>query len=358
MGRADGGHGDAVVAQPELGEELDDAVDQQLVGAAIDGERVDVRRGLGVEVAVQVRAAERVDGLLGVPDEDRRAVRPEERPLHDGPLVRIRVLELVDEDGPEAALQGVPDRLARRRGLQDAQEAGDDVVVGADALRALAVGIQLAHLPGELVVRPRRREQVERRERGLHPDAQRGARRDGRLPVHAVQLEVGVGGALMGQVDRVRPDDLSRVPVAEDAELVEHRLAERVGREDGHLVEPGDGLGQPCAVQVRVGPGEVGGHPVLGVWQRLAGQRGVKGSHGPGQAFEDPGAQLSGGVPAEGDEQEVADVESVLREVAGGQRCDGVGLAGPGARLQEGGGARQGAGQVEGGHAPLLTNGA
>ena len=51
----------------------------------------------GVEVAVDVGTAERVDGLLGIADQNQRPMAVE-RPLQNRPLGRIGVLELVDQD--------------------------------------------------------------------------------------------------------------------------------------------------------------------------------------------------------------------------------------------------------------------
>ena len=60
------------------------------------------------------------------------------------------------------------------------------------------------------------------------------------------------------------------------------------------------------------------------------------------QAFPHPGTQLGGCDPAEADHGEPVGDNDALGEVAGGERCDRVGLAGARAGLQHGGAAEAG----------------
>ena len=66
------------------------------------------RRQVGVDVA----AAEGVDRLLGVADQDHRGV-PGERPLQDLPLHRVGVLEFVDQHDRPARPHPVAGRRIR-----------------------------------------------------------------------------------------------------------------------------------------------------------------------------------------------------------------------------------------------------
>ena len=59
----------------------------------------------GREVGVDVGAAEGVDRLLGVADQDERRLAVAEGALDDLPLDRVGVLELVDQDDPVALPQ-------------------------------------------------------------------------------------------------------------------------------------------------------------------------------------------------------------------------------------------------------------
>ncbi len=89
---------DALVAERRAAEQRVVGVDQPLVAAPVDLERRSCAGcGRGGEVGVDVGAAEGVDRLLGVADEDQRDAAAAERAAHDVPLHGVGVLELVDE---------------------------------------------------------------------------------------------------------------------------------------------------------------------------------------------------------------------------------------------------------------------
>ena len=81
--------------------------------------RAVIGRLAGREVGVHVRAAEGVDGLLRIADQDERRVAVEREP-QDVPLHRVGVLELVDEHDPVAAAQP---RRGGRAGLRIGERA-------------------------------------------------------------------------------------------------------------------------------------------------------------------------------------------------------------------------------------------
>ena len=106
---------DAGVAEPRAAEERVVGVEQALVAAPVRLQRRARAGGLGGgEVRVDVRAAEGIDGLLGVADEHERPLAVAEGAVDDRPLDGVGVLELVDEDDLEAAAQGRHDLVAAR----------------------------------------------------------------------------------------------------------------------------------------------------------------------------------------------------------------------------------------------------
>ena len=103
---------------PELGaaEQRVVGVDEALVAAPVDLERRALVGPVGrFEVGVDVGAAEGVDRLLRVADEDERRVAVPEGAAHDVPLDGVGVLELVDEDDA-VALSAAARPRPRRRG--------------------------------------------------------------------------------------------------------------------------------------------------------------------------------------------------------------------------------------------------
>jgi hypothetical protein len=83
---------DALVAEPGAAEQGVVGVDEALVAAPVDLERrALVRPGWRLEVGVDVGAAEGVDGLLRIADEDERRVAVAEGAVHDVPLDGVGV---------------------------------------------------------------------------------------------------------------------------------------------------------------------------------------------------------------------------------------------------------------------------
>ena len=120
---------------------------ERAVRAPVDGQRAPHPGRLGgFEVGVHVGAAEGVDGLFGVGDQDERRLLTGKGQAQDGPLVGIGVLELIDEHDPEA-----PAQLRRGGGaaigLQGLLEADDQVVEGHHPQPTLAL---LELIPGSL----------------------------------------------------------------------------------------------------------------------------------------------------------------------------------------------------------------
>src|SRR5699024_6707994 len=88
---------DLLVAELRVTENTARRLDEWFVGAIVVAEGVSLRRGSdGFEVGVDIPAAEGVDRLLRVADEDEVALAVEGG-LEDPPLRVVRVLELVDE---------------------------------------------------------------------------------------------------------------------------------------------------------------------------------------------------------------------------------------------------------------------
>ncbi|SHW73120.1 Uncharacterised protein [Mycobacteroides abscessus subsp. abscessus] len=143
----DGVHHDVVVAEGRALEHHLQPVHQNLVAAPVLGEGQPlVGTARGIQVGDDVAAAERVDGLLRVADQDDGAV-PDESPRDHLPLHRVGVLELVDHDDRPAPAHPVAGRcigLLQRRG-QPAQQ----VVEAQHPQAALAPFEFLEHRPGE-----------------------------------------------------------------------------------------------------------------------------------------------------------------------------------------------------------------
>ncbi len=103
-------HDDAGAAQLRAAQHHLQPVHQRGVAAPVDAQGLLVPGGLGgPQVGVDVAAAERVDGLLRVADQDQRRP-PGERPLDDLPLHRVGVLELVDHHDRPALRHPHPGR--------------------------------------------------------------------------------------------------------------------------------------------------------------------------------------------------------------------------------------------------------
>ena len=361
----------------ELGalEQRGEPVDEGGVAAVVRGERGAPGRGAGGrEVGDDVAAAERVDRLLRVADEDHRRVAGEGA-VEDLPLHRVGVLELVDEHHPPA----LPHPAAGRRRLvgQRVGELAQQVVVAEDAEPSLAPVELGPHRSRER--HPPPGGGVPGRRRGLQPGLRvtGGGRGDGaRLgavelgnrwlagePAH-VQVVHHLGDELVEVLDEPR----AGVGVAGDPQPGQHHLAELVGRRDGGAVERGEGLAYP-----RVTGGDLvraAGEQQPQQWldprvRRGRGQGRVDGedAFGGDQLLADPQPQLLAGRPPERHDQQLVETAVPLGDVAGHQGRDGPRLAGAGARLQQRGPRRERAGDVEDlhGHRPpsrsLSSNG-
>ena len=242
------------VRVPELGaaEHHLQGVDQRLVAAPVGAQGPPLAGGLRrLEVRRDVAAAERVDGLLGVTDEDQRAV-PVEGRVDDLPLHRVGVLELVDHHHRPAAAHPLPGRGGGV--LEGGGQPGQQVVVAEDAEPTLAAldlgedgqrevdshalgrarGVLLRDQPGVRVADH------------LGGDLERGRTADrGRLGRAAEALEVEVVDDLGDQVAQVVDQGHPGVGVTGDTERAQHQLAELVRGGDGGGVEVGQRVAQP-----------------------------------------------------------------------------------------------------------------
>jgi hypothetical protein len=124
------------------------AVDQRAVAAVVGAQRLlPVRGRHGVQIGDDVAAAERVDRLFGVADEDHGGV-PAERAVDHLPLHRVGVLELVDHHDRPPVLHPHPRRRVLR--LQRLGQPRQQVVVVQDAEPAFTRLQLCTHRPGEL----------------------------------------------------------------------------------------------------------------------------------------------------------------------------------------------------------------
>ena len=111
-------------------------VDERAVAAPVGAERLLVARGLGgLQIRDDVAAAERVDRLLRVADQDHRGP-PAERAVDHLPLHRVGVLELVDHDDRPPLMHPHPRRGVV--GIQRVRQPDEQIVVAEDALLPLA----------------------------------------------------------------------------------------------------------------------------------------------------------------------------------------------------------------------------
>jgi hypothetical protein len=330
-------------------------VDQPLVAAPVDVERLAAPgAALGLEVGVDVGAAEGVDRLLGVADEDERRAAVAERALHDAPLHRVGVLELVDEHDAVLPAEALGDEVAAV-GLQRAVQPREQVVVRHDAEAALAAVELLADLLGEppSPARRRLRRGVRRLERGvgvahrLVRDPERLVALD-RDPFGAVErAQVQIVDDLLDEVAEVLDELDPRLEVAGDAEAAQDLLAEAVRRDDRRGVEVGDGACEPSMplLEVLARPGdEQGEHLVaLGV---LAPERELEPALGAHEPLPHAVAQLRRRVARERHDEQLVQAQA-LGDVARGEARDRERLAGAGARLEHRDAGRQGAADVE-----------
>ena len=212
----------------------------------------------GVEVADDVGAAEGVDRLLRVADQDERRVAVEGG-AQDVPLHRVGVLELVDEHHPVARPQPLAGGRARPRVGERGVQPGEHVVVGEEAPRAACAAPPRRARPRGEPVRASRpapagspsagaSARPGRRPRPGPARARCRGRTAGRRPsAAAVLADVEVVDDLGDQVVDLLDEPRVGVGVAGDAEAREHLLAELVGGGDRGRVEVGERVGQPRA---------------------------------------------------------------------------------------------------------------
>jgi hypothetical protein len=333
------------VAEVGVAEQRVVGVDERLVAAPVDVERAgrgrDPRR---LEVGVDVRAAEGVDGLLGVADEHERRLAVAECAAHDPPLDRVGVLELVDEHDAVAAAQAGGDLLAARP-VQRAVQPREQVVVVHDPEPVLADLDLRAHARGEPVARVGLRARravrgLERRARvaiGGERDGQRLAAVEQHVLARVEGADVEVIDDLLDQLAQILDERDPGLQVARDAEAAEDLLAEAVRGHDRGRVEVRDRRGQAAPPVLDLGGRRVGEqreHAVAAVGRR-AGQRKVEALLGGDEALADAVAQLGGGHAREGHDQHLVERDA-RRDVARGQAGDRERLAGAGARLEHG----------------------
>ena len=111
-------------------------IDQSAVAAPVRAERLlHTRRLGGLQVRDDVAAAERVDGLLRIADQDQRRAAGEGAVDHL-PLHRIGVLELVDHHDRPPLMH--PHLGRRVIGFQRVGQSAEQVVVAEDAAPPLA----------------------------------------------------------------------------------------------------------------------------------------------------------------------------------------------------------------------------
>jgi len=238
-------------------------VDQALVAAPVDRERGTPASGLGCgEVCVDVGAAEGVDRLLGIADQDERDAPITERAPHDVPLDRVCVLELVDQDdavaSPQPRGRGGPARPRERL-----VEARQQIVVGHDRQAALAE-LELvangdrqpaAHLgDGAGGGHDRRGRVLDRRVRDLR--RLRAPERGRAAVVEAAHVEVV--DHLLDDVAGVLDESGVALEVPRDPEPAEHLLAEAVGGRDSGGVEVRQRARDPFAPGPDLGVGPIG----------------------------------------------------------------------------------------------------
>jgi hypothetical protein len=337
-----------------------DRGDQRRGRALAHVERGDAGAGgdqllLGGQVGVDVAAAERVDGLLGIAD-DREAAGRRLAPdaAGDLPLHRVGVLELVDQRPRQA---GGDAGGQRGVGLERAGGEPQHVVevdLAAAALGAIGARDDLAeHARDQGLVRrgrglgQRRVEAVELQ----HPGEQRVGGLAAGQEVAQQRLIVGVDREPLAQGVEERDPQRGLVGhglllegAAGGERLVgQHPLAEAVDRGDRRGVDAIEGVAQPGPGAVIERPGFVGS----------GGRR--RAPHHLGEQAADARAQFRGGLLGVRDDDDAID-----RGVGGEQQVDDlvleeVGLAGaggrlddeqPGVRIAERGGARP----ADGGH--------
>ena len=334
------------MAEAQPAEQRIERLHERAVRAPVDGQRAADPGGLRrLQVGIHVGAAEGVDRLLGVGDQDQRRLAAPKGHPQDHPLVGIGVLELVDEHDPKSAPQ-LCGRGCAAVGLQRRLEADHKVIEGHHPQTPFAVlelfagtrGQAAAHCAEADVLREDRHAgMIDRRPRD---PAGVGAVKAGRRPLGEA-ADVEVVDYLLSQLGEVLDEGHVGFEVAGDPEAAEHLLAEAVGGGDRRPVETRHRTGQVTVARLDRGLRAVGeqlDEPVG------AGEHSVQDRPKPTLGGHHPLAhavtQLTGGDPGEGDQQQLLQ-RYALGHVAGGQRGDRVRLTGPGAGFEHGHAAGQ-----------------
>ena len=271
-------------------------------------------------------------------------VAPGERPAQDLPLHRVGVLELVDEHHRSTAPAGGRRPAGPRSGsLQHAREQPEQVVVVAHARPALAPLELVDRGPGQPHALPGGGGRVG--VRGLEPGlpvADRRARDHARVTPSA-----SCGGSAPGAANlrTYRSSTTSRSRSSTDSTKV------TPGSWSPAMPSPSSTDEQKLCVVTIVArsksdsaahqaPPALGelvvGHRAQVLDQRVAAGRSGQPAQRDRQPLAHPLAQLLGGRAAEGRQHQLRQVGDALGDVAGGERRDGPGLAGAGARLEHG----------------------
>ncbi len=340
--------GDVGVAELRIGEERVVGLEQPLVASPVHVQRpLGLDHLVGVEVGVHVGSAEGVDRLLGVADQhEGRVAGLAEGAVHDVPLHRVGVLELVDQDDVVALPQTGAGHRAAHVVEQGAAQPEQDVVVRHDLERLLATLHLLAHgfretpADGRQVLLLREgRDDVRIRMvehelgdlQGLFAAELERVRPRGELP------EIEVVHDLLHQIADVLDQGDLPVDVAGGPQPVEDLEAEPVRGLDGRRVEVGDRLAETVTAGLDLGPVPLGQqeHDLVVFVAARTVEHVDQAVERPHQAVAHALAELARRHAGEGDDEEPVDGQDALGDVARGQGGDGERLARPGAGLQQ-----------------------
>ena len=162
--------------------------------------------------------------------------------------------------------------------------------------------------------------------------------------------EEAVGAAFLHELF-CRGELFCMIGVAQYAHLLQRPLTKLVNGEHGCLVEVVEGGFQPRNAFFDVAePGEVPRHEcvVCVAGDLFAREMIAQGLSAGIDSVEDPGAQLGGGVIAEGDQEDLINAHACFGDVAHREAGDGEGFTGARARLEQQG--RTGERSVDGKH--------
>ena len=333
---------DPFVSEPRAAEQRLQSVHQRSVAAPVLAECHPHARGFRcVEVRDDVAAAERVDRLLRVADQDQRGPVGE-RSVDHLPLHGVGVLELVDHhDRPPLMHAHLGGRVV---GVQRIGQPGEQVVVAEHAAAALAdfqfgqnifrevdahrgAGVRWRLLRSEL--RRRMLDHLAGQPKRVFVVQQRV------VAVEAEVAEVEVVDDLGDQLVEALDQRHTGVAVACHAERLEHHLAELVRGGDGRGVERRQRVAQPLttvATFVVTAVEQMRDHLVVADGRRI-----VESHDSVDDLAPHAVAQLLRRGPAERDQQHLVQRRLALGDVAGDQTGQRERLARSCARLQHGG---------------------